>query len=155
MRVAVLALLTTLTSCGGDSDLSPTQPQTPRATSITLSPPNVSLTALGETAQVTATVKDQNGATMANQAVAWSSSATGVATVSAAGLVTAVGNGSAAITASSGTASAQATVTVAIPPFSLAANGVTVVCPTAEVGEVGIVGFLELLAISFRRDLVQ
>ena len=55
--------------CGGDSGLSPTQPETPRATSITLSPSSVSLTVFGETAQVTATVKDQNGTKLAGATV--------------------------------------------------------------------------------------
>ena len=50
---------------------------------------------------------------MAGATVAWASSATAVATVSASGLVTAVGNGSATITATAGEASGSATVTVA------------------------------------------
>ena len=114
-RFALLLALLALVSCGGDSvgdGTTPTQPITPVPTSITLSSSSVSLSSLGETSQLNATVKDQSGATMAGETVTWSSSADAVATVSG-GLVTAIANGSATITATSGSLSATASATVA------------------------------------------
>lgn len=83
------------------------------ATTLVVTPGSASLTAIGATQQFTAVVKDQFGDTLVNASVTWSSSPAGVATVSAAGLVTATGNGTAQITATSGTATGSVTVTVA------------------------------------------
>ena len=73
---------------------------------------------LGATVQLSAEVRDQNARVMAGATVTWTSSASSVATVDAAGLVRAVGNGTATITASAGSASGSAAVTVAVgvPP---------------------------------------
>ena len=103
--VAFSALLF-LASCGGDdgSPTSPTPTPTPVATSITLSATSVSFASLGETAQLSATVKDQNGATMASATVTWTTSDEAVATVASTGLVTSVADGTATITATSGVA---------------------------------------------------
>ena len=109
-------MLLGLVSCGGDpggGPATPTQPFVPVATSMTLSSPSVTLASLGETTSLTATVKNQNGATMSNASVTWSTSDATVATVSSAGLVTSVENGSATITAKSGSVSATSAVTVA------------------------------------------
>ena len=84
----------------------------PEATSITLSQTEVTLTSAGETTQLTAQVYDQNGQLMAGQTVSWSTSASTVASVSQTGLVRAEGAGLARITATAGTASASAAVTV-------------------------------------------
>ena len=110
--VAFSALLFSLLlgNCGGDD--TPTAP-TPVATSITLSVTSLSLASLGVTSQLSATVKDQNGATLASATVAWAASDAAVATVSDAGLVASVADGTATITATSGSASATASVTVA------------------------------------------
>jgi len=110
-RLALAATVLAFVSCGGDSSgggSSPTQPVTSVATTIELSTTSVALASLGEAVTLTATVKDQNGAAMTDQTVVWSSSQTGVATVDAIGLVTAVSNGASTITATSGTASATA-----------------------------------------------
>ena len=143
-QTAVSAVLVSLLlwSCGGDS--TPTAPTpTPVATSITLTMTSLSLSSLatlGETSQLSATVKDQNGAAMSSATVTWATSEAAVATVSSTGLVTAVANGTATITATSGSVSATASVTVAAPFSLLAANGVTVVCTAAVMGETGTVG---------------
>jgi len=95
-RLALAATVLAFVSCGGDSSgggSSPTQPVTSVATTIELSTTSVALASLGEAVTLTATVKDQNGAAMTDQTVVWSSSQTGVATVDAIGLVTAVSNG--------------------------------------------------------------
>ena len=124
-----------LASCGGDG--SPTEP-TPVATSVTLSETSLIFTSLGATSHLSATVKDQNGSTMSGASVTWSSSNPAVATVLANGLVTAISFGSATVLAQSGPVSAMASVTIST--FHLAANGVTVMCTDADVGETGTVG---------------
>ena len=82
------------------------------AGSITIDPDMATLMSIGETVQLTATVLDQNGQSVSDAVVAWSSGDEEVATVSGQGLVTAVGNGLAVITARAGSASATASVTV-------------------------------------------
>ena len=84
----------------------------PMATTIQLSPESGVLTALGATLRLGAVVLDQDGNTMADAPVLWSSSAGSVASVDAVGLVTALGNGSSNITAASGSATATALITV-------------------------------------------
>lgn len=82
----------------------------------------------GQTLQLAASPKDQNGNTIASATVAWSSNATSIATVNAtSGLVTGVSAGAAGITAlatlGSATASAVQTITVAAgSAFPLAAT---------------------------------
>jgi uncharacterized protein YjdB len=101
------ALLTS--SCGDGS----TTPSVPVPTSIALSADTVTLNALEATASVTAVVKDQDGKAMSGQTVIWTSANPGIVTVAESGLLTATGNGQATVTATSGSLSAPATVTVA------------------------------------------
>ena len=75
----------------------------------------------GSTLQLTAAPKDQNGNPFA-AALTWTSSATGVATVSASGLVTGVAAGSASIRATSGTVQGTAAITVTALPYPLSAS---------------------------------
>ena len=114
MRYIRLTGVLLLAACG-DAGTAPTTPPTPVATSITLSPTSLSFSSIGATQQLTATVKDQNGATMSGASLSWSSSSAYVATVSSFGLVTAVTEGTAAVTATSGSASGSAVVMVASP----------------------------------------
>jgi len=111
--IACAALLVGLSlgagGCGG-----PSEPRLP--TTATLAPASVSLTALGQTAQLTATITDQHGEAIASPALTWTSSNLAAASVSSSGVVTATGNGSATITVAAGSASAQADVTVAQAP---------------------------------------
>ncbi len=105
---AFLAVLLLLGIACGDGTTDPAPPSsTPVATWVELSQDAVTLTALGDTARLTVTVRDQNGAQM-QAAVAWSSGDTAVAVVDASGLVTAVATGSATITATAGAASGDA-----------------------------------------------
>ncbi|MYN65424.1 MAG: hypothetical protein F4X11_10400 [Acidobacteria bacterium] len=109
-----LLVLLTVAACGDSTaEPSPTAPDPPRATRVTVTPATARLTALGESVRLAAEVLDQNGQTMAGAAVTWSSSATAVATTDENGLVTAAGNGTATITATAGSASGSAAVTVA------------------------------------------
>ena len=106
---ALLASLALGWACGGDSA---TAPEPARPTTVTVSPATHELTALGTTVQLSAEVRDQNARVMAGATVTWTSSASSMATVDASGLVTAAGNGTATITASAGSASGSAVVTV-------------------------------------------
>jgi len=100
-------------ACGGDGGTAPEPPpDPPRPTAVTVSPATSELTALGATVQLSAEVRDQNGQVMV-VTVTWASNNTSVATVSTSGLVTAAGNGTATITATAGTVSGSAAVTVA------------------------------------------
>ena len=109
---AALAGVALVWACGGDSPTAPPTPEPARPATVTVSPATADLTALGATVQLTAEVRDQNARVMAGATVTWSSGDTSVATVDASGLVTAVGNGTATITASAESASGSAVVTV-------------------------------------------
>ena len=108
-------------ACGDGTTEPPTPPpDPPRPATVAVTPATTQLTALGDTVQLSAEVRDQNGQVMAGAAVTWSSSATSIATVSGSGLVTAAGNGTATITARAGGASGTAVVTVMQSPDSVA-----------------------------------
>jgi hypothetical protein len=102
---------------GDHTPTTPTSTPTPVATSITLAVTSLSFASLGATSQLSATVKDQNSATMASATVTWAATG-GAATVSSAGLVTSVADGPApapaTITATSGSVSATASVSVTV-----------------------------------------
>ena len=63
----------------------------------------------------TATPQDANGNPLSGQTVTWSSSVTSVATVSSSGVITAVGAGTAVISAAAGQKSGQVSITVTRP----------------------------------------
>lgn len=101
-----LALLTL--GCGSEG----TTPE-PTVASVAVTPATVdTLFSIGETAQLFAVARDAGGAAVAGAAVSFQSSATAVAAVTPAGLVTALGNGVATITASSGSVGTPVTVRV-------------------------------------------
>lgn len=83
------------------------------AARVLVAPPSTTLGALGITQRLTAVAQDANSNVVSGQTFAWTSSALGVATVDATGLVTAVGNGAASITATSGGIAGSATISVA------------------------------------------
>ena len=89
----------------GDGATDPLRPEPSRPTTVTVSPATIQLTALDATAQLTAEVRDQSGEVMSGATVTWASSSAAVATVDGSGLVTAVGNGTTVVTATSGEAS--------------------------------------------------
>ena len=71
---------------------------------------------VGKTVQLTATVRDANGAVLTGRTVTWQSLNTSVATVSSSGLVSGVAAGSATVRATSESVAGTATVTVTAPP---------------------------------------
>ena len=101
-------LLVGLTSCG---DSGTTEPETPRATTVTITQSSVTLSFLGATLALTARVRDQNGQLFSGT-ITWSSDDPLVVMVDAAGLLTAVQNGTATVSATSGSASDTVAVTV-------------------------------------------
>lgn len=97
-------------ACGGDDGPS-TPEEPPRPATITIEPASATLTYISQTTNFTATVRDQYGAAMVAM-VTWSGSDDGVFTVDAGGQVTATGNGSGTLQASSSGLNATASVTV-------------------------------------------
>lgn len=87
------------------------------ASSVILTPDQVSLFG-GQTVQLTALVTDDRGLVLAGRTVEFSSGSPAVATVSAAGLVTAVAAGTTTITARSDAITGTATVTVVPDPVA-------------------------------------
>ena len=108
----LILVLLSVWVCAACSD-SGTEPDASRPTAISLTPQTAELSALGETVQLSAQVRDQNGQAMASASVSWASSAPAIATVDASGLVTAVSNGMATITVTAGSVAGTATVRVA------------------------------------------
>jgi uncharacterized protein YjdB len=90
--------------------------------SVTVTPPTLSLTTTqggsGSTATLTAVVKDLNGTVVTDRSVSWATSNNLVATVTQAGLVTAVAPGSATISASSEHQTGSSGVTVNFLPVA-------------------------------------
>ena len=120
----VFAVIATVPGSGGGGDSRADSAQvtitggTPvPVTAVLVSPATASI-AVGATVQLTATTRDANGNVLSGRAITWSSSATGMATVNASGLVSGVAAGSATITATSEGKSGTAaiTVTAAAPP---------------------------------------
>lgn len=95
-RILVLpAALLLGAACSDHSDIGPT-----RVVTVRVVPESVSVAA-GDTIRVGAFPLDADTAFLPQVKVTWSSEATGVATVDAAGLITGVGSGSTLIDASS------------------------------------------------------
>ncbi len=113
----------------------------PVPTTVAVSPDTVALEALGATAALTAKVSDQVARVMEGAAVSWTSEDTAVAVVDSAGVVTAVGGGATAITATASAVSGSAVLTVAQEVGSV------VVTPAADTVELG--GTLRLSAEAF------
>jgi surface protein len=118
-------------------------PPTPAVLGLSIDGAATRSLSVGATTQLAVTVTAVGGA---SSTVAWLSGNPGVASVNSSGLVTAVGIGSTTITATStfdSSKSASVIVNVVGEPvaaFYLASNGVTVMCPDAAVGDVGVVG---------------
>ena len=87
-------------------------PVTVTPKSVEVTPRDLTFAALGDTAELTARVLDAQDNEIFGEEVSWSSLSPEVATVNAAGVVTAVANGIATVTASASGVSGEATVTV-------------------------------------------
>lgn len=78
--------------------------------------PSTSTRDVGQTVQLTATATDKKGNVLSGISFVWSSSAPSIATVNSSGLVTAVGAGTATISANGDGKTGTASVTVNAPP---------------------------------------
>ncbi len=133
-RLVAIAAALLGASCGGGGG-SPTTPPPPPPppvlTAITIS--GETTVAVGASLSLTAIPKDQNGSAIA-VTINWTSGSAGVATVSSSGVVTGVAPGTAVITATSGSVSATATITVPAVPVLTSitlSGGTTVVAGAA------------------------
>ena len=118
----LLALvIVAIPACVDEEGLPEVEPSRP--TAVTVTPSSATLSSLGETATFRAQITDQNGVSFPGT-VTWSSSDMDVFTV-AAGVVTAVANGTGTLTASYESLSATASVTVQQAPavVSVASGG--------------------------------
>lgn len=108
---AVAAGSATITASAGGRSGSATVTVTPAVRTLTLSTSTLTLVP-AQPQSLTVTARDEGGALIANPSVTYTSSVQSVATVSNSGVVTAVAPGTAIISATAGTATANATVTV-------------------------------------------
>ncbi|MGE0441456.1 MAG: Ig domain-containing protein [Gemmatimonadales bacterium] len=150
-RAVLGAAVATLAACGGTSGTGPTSPPPPPpppppvpVATVEVSPASATMLP-AQTTQLTATTRDATGATVNGRTVTWSTGNAGVASVSTAGLVTAVSPGIATIAATSegktGTSDITvlapvATVTVD-PPAATVAPGQTVQLTAATLDGAG------------------
>lgn len=109
-----LAALAFLVAASCTSDDTGSNNDTPVLSAITVTAPVATL-GVGQATTATAAGLDQHGVAIATGAVVWSSSATTIATVSAAGQVTAIAAGTADIIATVGTVTGKKAVTVNAP----------------------------------------
>lgn len=98
-------------ACGDGATEAP-PPEAPRPVVIGIVPQTTQLWVRGATVQLRAQVRDQQARLMSDVTVSWASNDPPVASVDRSGLVTAVDNGRATITATAGSASGRATVVV-------------------------------------------
>ena len=112
----------------GTATVTVTAPPPAAVATVTVDPTTASLT-IGGTQQITATTRDAQGNVLTGRAVTWQSGNTAVATVTQAGLITAVGPGNTTVTATSEGKSGTVAVAVAAP----AVGSVTVTPSSATV----------------------
>ena len=98
----------------GTSTVTVNAPAPAAVASVTVDPTTASLTT-GGTQQVTATPRDAQGNALTGRVVTWASANTGIATVTQAGLITAVAPGTTNVTATSEGKVGTVAVTVAAP----------------------------------------
>ena len=103
----------------GEGGIGPTPADPPRPATLAVAPDTVTFTTLGDTAQLAAAVRDQDGRVMAGAHVTWLTRNSTVAEVSSSGLVTAVGSGTTMVVALIREASDSVAVRVDAPSFVL------------------------------------
>jgi trimeric autotransporter adhesin len=126
-RILLTSSLFVFAACKTDKVVAPPV-FTPVVTTVTVVPAANQIE-IGRTQQLTVTVKNQKDSVMTGQVVTWASSNNAVATVNAAGLVTAVTRGSATITATTGGKSGTATIFVIDPTVATVTVTATVPSP--------------------------
>jgi alpha-tubulin suppressor-like RCC1 family protein len=122
--VIVSIVLLILGGCGDESDVTgPQNDGLPTVASVVITPGSATFGSLGETIQLSASARDASGNVMPDKTFTCSSSNPDRATVGSSGLVTAVANGSATITATTEGRSGTASITVAQVPVAIGAGG--------------------------------
>ena len=113
VRILLAAVVAAGGACGGDGGgggpINPPGPAPVETVSVTAPPGDI---VTGQTKQLTVVLRDASGAELTDREIAFSSSNTAVADVSATGLVTAVAPGQATITATSETKTGTVAVRV-------------------------------------------
>ena len=113
-RIRLFVLCVAFVACSGkDSSTAPAIV----VTTIQVSLPSPTIY-VGATSQATVSISDQNGKPLSGQSVTWSTSDGSVATVSSAGVITAVGIGSVTVTASVGSRQGTLALTVTLVPVA-------------------------------------
>ncbi|HSM59234.1 MAG TPA: Ig-like domain-containing protein, partial [Longimicrobiales bacterium] len=105
-RPLFAALAAALFAACGDS------PTAPKVASVTITPGSATLPSLGATVQLSARATDDKGQVVTGREVRWNASDGTVASVSLTGLVTAVAEGTTAVTATVDGVAGSAVVTV-------------------------------------------
>lgn len=101
---------------------------------VSVAPASAALT-VGQTASLAATATDANGNVLSGRAITWESSNAAVATISAQGLVKAIGAGTATVTGTSEGKSAEAQIVVTSPtPVPVASVAVNPSTATVAIG---------------------
>jgi surface protein len=108
-------------------------------TTVTVTPAAATVS-VGAKVELSAVVTDEAGDTL-QVSVRWASTRPAIASVDQTGLVTGVSAGASSVIATYDGVAASAAITAAEPSpgFAQAANGVTVVCTDAQVGQSGVV----------------
>ncbi len=107
--------------------------------SLTVNPTILELSYIDEVANVYGTVSDFGGTEISNSPLFWTSSDNSVASVSTTGEVTAVSEGTAIITGTFNSLSSTLVVEMVESGFYPSSNGITILCPDANVGDSGVV----------------
>jgi len=111
------------------------EPEPPPVASITVTLNAPSIT-VGQSTQAVAVLKDANGNTLTGRAVTWTSEAPSLATVSASGLVAAIGAGTATITASAEGKTGNTTIVIQpAAPAPVASVALSATSTSMSIGE--------------------
>ena len=117
MRASLAALSCLASACAGDRTVSPVvpPPPTPAAVAHIAIPLLPAVLRVGDNVEAFASLTDSAGNELTGRTVAWSSSDTTVARVNDGGVIFAIGQGSATITAASGGVSGSGGLSVYVP----------------------------------------
>ena len=111
MSVAVLALIA---ACSDSTDA----PVTPRPVAVVAVSPATASVIVGQTVELSAVAKDEDGGVIAGRTVQWTSSNASIATVSTSGVVTAVAEGVATVRATVDGKTGEAQIAVSPTPVA-------------------------------------
>lgn len=131
-----LATLLAVAACSGGTPTAPPPPPPPPPTPVAnvLVQPEAVTLAPGQTTTLSATPRDAGGIPLSGRTITWATGNASVATVSAAGMVTAVAAGNALISATSEGRTGTAQVTVQVPVASVTIQPATLSLAPGESG---------------------